>query len=176
MSQSEVAELYSREAVSMRHSLQRKLGNWQEAEDVMHDAYVRMLSAGPSETAVRSPKAFLLTIAPNLEVDCIRREQVAKKIFGPQPEETHEETGKAIVYEVVCPSPSVEDRVDSMMRLSRLEQLLEVLPPRCRTVFLAHKVMEPSHLEVARQLGVTASMVEKHVAKAAKHLRHYEHL
>ena len=57
-------ENYYRELV---HFLNAKLGNRQVAEDVVHDAYVRILERS-SDTPIHQPRAFLYRTALNLVV------------------------------------------------------------------------------------------------------------
>ena len=44
---------------------------------------------------------------------------------------------------------------------------IESLPPRCREVFVLHKVHELPQAEVALTLGISRKAVEKHVRLAA---------
>lgn len=62
-------ENYYRELVRF---LNAKLGNRQVAEDVVHDAYVRVLERS-SDTPIDQPRAFLYRTAPNLMIDGHRR-------------------------------------------------------------------------------------------------------
>ncbi len=62
-------ENYYRELVCF---LNAKLGNRQVAEDVVHDAYVRVLERS-SDTPIDQPRAFLYRTALNLVIDGHRR-------------------------------------------------------------------------------------------------------
>jgi len=42
------------------------------------------------------------------------------------------------------------------------------LPPQCRRVYLMRKVYGMSHKEIAGQLGIAVSTVEKHLIKGVK--------
>lgn len=67
-----VVEHYYRELVSF---LSARLGNRQAAEDVAHDAYLRVLErTGGGQ--IEHPRAFLYRTALNLVIDRHRRHQV----------------------------------------------------------------------------------------------------
>ncbi|MCH3756172.1 sigma-70 family RNA polymerase sigma factor, partial [Campylobacter coli] len=55
--------------------------------------------------------------------------------------------------------------------LARLSQAIETVPDGARRVFDLHKLKGLSHAEVAAQLGISHSGVEKHMAVAMKYLR-----
>jgi len=52
-----------------------------------------------------------------------------------------------------------------------LSQAIAELPPKCRHVFLLHKVRGKSHREIAAHLGISQNMVEKHIIKGMAHCR-----
>jgi RNA polymerase sigma factor (sigma-70 family) len=168
---SQVAELCAREAASLRHHLLRKLGDADQAEDVMQDAYVRLLSAPSDHATLRSPKAFLFAVATNLAIDSIRRRQRMRVLFAPMPESGDDTLGEDGPSDIVCARPSAEDQIDAERRLHSVLGQLQVLPAKCRDAFLLHKFMELSYAEVGERLGVSVSMVEKYVSRALAHVR-----
>lgn len=50
-------------------------------------------------------------------------------------------------------------------------QVVEELPPRCRDVFILYKIHGMSYKEIATELGISQSGVEKHVTKGLSHCR-----
>jgi len=66
--------------------------------------------------------------------------------------------------------------IDPHRALSSREDLravtsaLLVLPPRTRTVFVLHRLEGRKYREIAVQLGISVSAVEKHIARAVLHL------
>jgi RNA polymerase sigma-70 factor (ECF subfamily) len=171
---SEVARLYSREADGLRRHLQRKLGDHDFAEDLLQDAYLRMLSLPMDHAILRSPKAFLFTVASNLAVDSLRREQRQHRLLAGLPDREICIDGEEV--DLVCPRPAVDEQVDAECRLAAVMSALESLPPKCRSAFCMHKFQELSYAEVARHLDVTVSMVEKYLSRALQHLRQYPEL
>jgi RNA polymerase sigma-70 factor (ECF subfamily) len=56
-------------------------------------------------------------------------------------------------------------------RVARLAVLLNELPPACQQALVMNKIEGRKHSEIARALGVSTSMVEKHVMRALLHCR-----
>lgn len=99
-------------------------------------------------------------MADNLALDHIRGQRSRGHYFAQ--EETFDSADEA---------PSPESTVDYRQRLARLEQAVSELPDRQRQVFLMHKFDGMSHAEIAAELGITRSAVEKLVMKALAHCR-----
>ncbi|MGH6860328.1 MAG: sigma-70 family RNA polymerase sigma factor [Phyllobacterium sp.] len=142
----------------VRH-LTRKLGNAVVATDVAQDTYLRLQSV-PAGIDIQSPRAFIFRVADNLAIDHLRKEASRARYF------TTEQ-----IPERAMDAP-LQDRVlDYRQRLALLEQAIAELPPKCRETFLMHKYDGLSHAEIARELHISRSMVEKHIMKALAHCR-----
>ncbi|VVM70355.1 sigma-70 family RNA polymerase sigma factor [Pseudomonas fluorescens] len=156
-------ENYYRELVCF---LNARLGNRQVAEDVVHDAYLRVLERS-SETPIEQPRAFLYRTALNLVVDDHRRNALRRT-----------EPLDVLDSEESCFTPSPHKVLDHGQRLDMLQRALAELPRLCRESFLLRKIEGQSHLEIAGQLGISKALVEKHIVNAMKHcrvrMRHWE--
>jgi len=75
------------------------------------------------------------------------------------------------LHNVIDPTPTADDVLAGQQRLRRLELGMRRLPPRSREVFLLHRSEGLSYLQIASQLHISVSMVEKHIARAAFFLR-----
>jgi RNA polymerase sigma-70 factor (ECF subfamily) len=142
----------------LRH-LSRRLGRDVDADDVLQDTFLRLQSI-PVETDIKNPRSYLFRMADNLATDHIRGRQSLERYFSPQE-----------FPDSVDDKSSPERIVDYRQRLGRLEQAISELPPRQRQVFLRHKFDGLSHAEIASELRITKSAVEKLVMKALAHLR-----
>jgi RNA polymerase sigma-70 factor (ECF subfamily) len=149
-------ENYYRELVCF---LNAKLGNRQVAEDVVHDAYVRVLERS-SETPIEQPRAFLYRTALNLVIDGHRRNALRQV-----------ESLEVLDSEERYFAPSPQSSMDHGQRLDMLQRALAELPPLCRESFLLRKLEGLSHPEIAERLGISRSLVEKHIVNAMKHCR-----
>lgn len=149
-------ENYYRELVRF---LNAKLGNRQVAEDVVHDAYVRVLERA-SDTPIEQPRAFLYRTALNLVIDGHRRNVTRQA-----------ESLDALGNEERFCTPSLHSSFDQSQRLDLLQRALDELPALCRESFLLRKLDGLSHAQIAEHLGISRSLVEKHIVNAMKHCR-----
>lgn len=149
-------ENYYRELVCF---LNARLGNRQVAEDVVHDAYVRVLERS-SEVPIEQPRAFLYRTALNLVIDDHRRNALRQV-----------ESLDVLDNEERYFTPSPHGTLDHGQRLEMLQRALAELPPLCRDSFLLRKIEGLSHPEIAQTLGISRAMVEKHIVNAMKHCR-----
>jgi len=167
-----ISALYAQEFKHLRRHIVRKLRDTFEAEDVVQEAYIRMLTIPAGHALLRNAKAFLFTVASNLAVDTVRREQRQRRLFPTRSEPSTASDGATV--EAICPRRSTEDQVDAAMRLRSVMAALQALPAACRRAFTLHKFEDLSYAEVAAHMGITVSMVEKHLSRALAHLRNHE--
>jgi len=147
---------------SLRAYLGRSLAARDDVDDVVQDTYVKLWRTGMSGL-VRSPKAFLFTVARNVALDLRRRRAVS----AAQP---ITETAPLHVLE---DSPGVVDLVSRRQELALLAEAIHALPERCRQVFLLRKIQGLSQREIAARLGITENTVETLVAKGARRCADY---
>jgi RNA polymerase sigma factor (sigma-70 family) len=134
--------------------IRRRTRSDQDAEDLLHSAWLRLF-AYRAENEVREPVAFLVQTAARLSVDRYRQ----NKRFRAEPLESYGAT-------LEDDRPLQDEVLAARQRLRRVKAGLERLPPRTREIFVMHKVEGMKLREIAAQLGITQSAVEKHVAKA----------
>lgn len=70
--------------------------------------------------------------------------------------------------------PQSEDSHDAAQHSEQLQSLQEAiaeLSPRTREVLILHRLKHLSHREIASELKISVSMVEKHLIKAMRHCR-----
>ncbi len=153
------ATLYRATLNPLRRYLARLLGNSTEAQDVAHDAYVRVYPTVNQEP-VENPEALLYTTARNLAINRLKRRGISP--FARE----------ALNLETAASSaPSVTQQVMARQELGMLEQAIAELPAGCRSVLLLRKVELLSHREIADRLGIAISTVEKQHARALRLLR-----
>lgn len=143
----------------LRH-VTRRIGNPVAASDVVQDTFLRIHACAPT-AEIASPAAYLFRVADNIAIDHLRHEAVR----------TRQISADAELEGVAASEPSPERILDYKQRLRALNAAVAELPPKCREVFLLHKFDGLNHGEIAERLGISRSMVEKHVMKALVHCR-----
>lgn len=126
-----------------------------DADDVAQDACVRALDVAAPQ-GVRDPLRYLFRIARNLVVD--RRRKRARDSALSE---------SLAVIERGAKDPADPERIlAGKQDLERVLVAIASLPPRCREAFTMHRFGGMSYAAIARRMGVSTSMVEKHIAEA----------
>ncbi len=120
------------------------LGDPQEAEDAVQDAFLRLLERAPED--LESPAAWLTRVLVN---GCKSRLRLAWRRVGPLPD--------------TLPAPGPEEREE-------LEELFS-LPPADRAVIHLHYYEGWSTDEIARLLGRRPGTVRSRLSRAREKLR-----
>src|ERR1043166_3237878 len=140
----------------------RMLGDYDEAEDVVQEAYLRWQSA--DQLSIRSPEAWLVTVTTRLAVDQLRRAGKERAEYpGPWlPEPIATEPAH-----IASPPPAPHDEVELGSDLSvALLVLLEQLRPEERAAFLLREVFDVGYDEIARILDRSQDAVRQMVHRA----------
>jgi RNA polymerase sigma-70 factor (ECF subfamily) len=156
--QRDFAVLYRATLAPLRRYLTRLLGNASEAQDIAHDAYMRVYPA--MRVPPERPAALLYTAARRLAINRLKRRSIsplAREAFNPE--------------STPSTSPGVAQEVMARQELGLLEQAIAQLPEGCRVVLLLRKIELLSHREIAERLGIAVSTVEKQHARALRLLR-----
>ena len=130
------------------------LGTQADAEDVLHDAYLRAVTAPPVD--VQTPLAWLTTVVKHLAVDGLRRRQLERG-QTPLP-------GDAV--------PSAEDEAALLQRRAQaLRQLADTLQPAEAAMLLLREVFEFSYAALAERSGRSEAACRQTVHRALLRLR-----
>lgn len=155
-----LSSLYRDHFGAVRTYLARRLGCPEAGREAAQDIFLKLLLR-PQAAPIENPRGFLLRSARNLAIDLLRAEGVRPVI---EPIEDHEDT---LLDPVSDPARIAEAR----QRLRALADGIGKLPPKCRDVFFLHRFEGLTHREIAASLGISAKMVEAHLARAMLHLR-----
>ena len=150
-----IAGIYSSHHGWLLRWLRGKLPCADQAADLAHDTFIRLLSAPQtSMPALREPRAYLTTVAQRLLIDHYRRlslEQAWLEALAQQPE-------------LLMQSP--EERLIIVQALRRVDAMLDGLPDAVRSAFLMAHVDDLGYAEIAARLGISERTVKRHLVQA----------
>jgi RNA polymerase sigma factor (sigma-70 family) len=153
-----VREVLPLEAM-LRQFLRRSLRDRSNIDDLVQDVYVRVCEAA-NDQIPQPVRPFVFTIARNLLVDRVRREQVV----------SIEAVEDLEALNVVIDTPGPEQNVIAREELRRLQAALDRLPPRAREAVVLRKVEGLSWSEIAQRMNITESTVNQHLKIAIRSL------
>jgi RNA polymerase sigma factor (sigma-70 family) len=143
----------------LRVFLTRKVRCPEIAADLTQEIFVR-LAALPSVTMIENMRSYLYRTANNLVIDHFREEERRQTFATPQEDLLHIPENK----------PGLEREAIARQELLTLAHIIDELPERTREIFLLNRVHGLTYMEVARQLELSESSVQKHLAKALTHV------
>lgn len=126
----------------------------QDADDVVHEAFVR-LETYARKQEIRSQEAFMVTTAMNLGRDQARhraRVQVDNEGAG--------------ILDLADAVPLPEEQLLSQERLRRINSGMQQLEPQTRRCLLAKRLDGLTAAQIAEREGLSVAAVEKRVARA----------
>lgn len=143
----------------------RMLGTPADAEDVLHDVWLRWHAQDTA--ALDDPEAWLVTVTTRLALDRLRRARTEREHYpGPWlPEPLVDEDAQP-----GAETPEALLQRDQTLTLSFLT-LLERLGPDERAAFLLNEVFDYSHAEAAAILGIAENACRQRVHRAKMRLR-----
>jgi RNA polymerase sigma factor (sigma-70 family) len=141
----------------LRGYLQRRFPSLPDHDDVVQEAYSRLLRAETGRH-LASVKGFLFTVARNVAIDMLRRKQVVQ----------HEPIYEFSELPVLQEAPAVADSLDREQRHAVLVEAIAALPERCREVVMLRHLDGLSYKDIAERLGISPNTVKLHIVKGMK--------
>jgi len=158
--------LISSQRSALVRFLSRKLGSVDDAQEIAQDAFMRLHRLEHADD-LDNARAYLFQVASNMAIDQLRRRKLHARYL--------EEEGARLQDDTAQQDPGTpEELVAARQQLGLIYRAIEDLPLRCRQALMLHRVRGLSYAEIARDMGVSVSSVEKYILEALKHCR--EHL
>jgi RNA polymerase sigma-70 factor (ECF subfamily) len=159
-----VVARYYRELLNF---LSRTVDDRDAAADLVQESYARVLAVQQSGQTVAEPRALLYRTARNLVIDRYRRGAV-------RGESISLDDAAADAHPLVLRAPAAsepEASAESSQGVAALLAVIGGLPLRCREAFILHKFDGLSQAEVAQRMGISVTMVERHLKHAMQACR-----
>lgn len=151
--QQHIQQLYSLHRGWLHDWLRRRLGCSHHAADLVHDAYVRIMSSGriPSPEQARP---HLMQIAKGLVIDRYRRQQIEQAYL------------EALAHMPEPTAISPEERALTLEVLLRICAALDTLPSRVQKVFLLSRYEGLTYSAISQRQGIAVGTVRKYMLQA----------
>lgn len=156
------AQTYRGFYADILHYLRKRTDNASDAADMTQDVFTQWLGYR-DQAKVEQPRAFLFQMARNLLRDHWRRQKVRNAVL--------EEPSDVEVHVSTAQSNEPLARAQQQQHLERLGAVLEELSPRRREALMLQRFEGLSQAQIAERMGISVSMVEKHIAFALLHCK-----
>jgi RNA polymerase sigma-70 factor (ECF subfamily) len=146
--------LFTRHRRSLLWYLSRLLPNRADAEEIVQEAFVRLLGVAHLDTDARRARNYLYATATNLARDNYRR-QAARAQAAHVPLDDLQLEGE---------EPQPDRLVDAERGRRMLDLALRDIQPRPRRAFLLYVEEEMTYERIALELGVSKKTIERDVS------------
>jgi len=151
--------LYERYKGVLHGYAYKKLGNLEEAKDLIQDLFMNLWNKRSLLPETHNFSGYLYTTLRNRILDVIAHQKVERKYTSS-------------LQSFISEANFTTDRAVRERELSVLvEQVISELPPKMREVFLMSRTTGKSHKQIAEEMNISESTVKNHVKGALKVLR-----
>lgn len=134
----------------LRAWLRSRFPSVYDVDDIVQEAYLRILTKFEKSGELKSPKAFLFCTARNLVLDHLRRRKV----------ENVNPLAEIDSLSVMDNDADIPETISRQQDLDLLIHAIQSLPKRCRQVITLRKIYGLSQKEIAAELGISEHTVE----------------
>jgi RNA polymerase sigma factor (sigma-70 family) len=131
-----------------------------DVPDIVQETYCRVLNSGELGR-IRYPRAYLLRVAHNVALNAAKHRRTAGDYEAMDVSD--------VEFEDEQPSPY--RHLKAQQELTIVRAALTELSPKCREVFVLNRFEHRTYGQIAQELGLSVSMIEKYVSQALAHLR-----
>ncbi|BGE86053.1 MULTISPECIES: RNA polymerase sigma factor [Methylosinus] len=154
-----IDQLYRRHNRALQGLARRQVGR-EDAEDVVQEAYLRLLELENANRIVDA-RGYLYRIAANVALDLLRKRKTRSACVV-----------EDVEYEAVSGSDSpFTTAAEEAVLLRNLQASLAQLPSACCETFLLSRLYGMTFPEIARRLGISLRTVNRHMSRTVDHLQ-----
>jgi len=130
-----------------------------EAEELVQSVFLKVWENHKNLKKELSFKSYLFTIAYNDICKLFRKRNYQKKFIDDT------------LYENSQSSTEIEDGIDYQSVMERVQQIVNKLPERQKTIFLKSRQEGKSSKEIAKEVGLSPGTIDNYISEALKFIR-----
>ena len=157
-----MAATYQRLRGSLMRYTSRYFRKPHEIEDVVQEAFVKVLEAQGDRT-IQSIDAYLFRTARNVALNKLSKHE----------NKLTEALSELMTESDIALSPTLEQDYESKEQFELFCESLVELPKRCQQAFVLRRVYGFSQAEIAQRMGISVNTVEMHLAKGVVRCERY---
>ena len=130
-----------------------------EAEELVQSVFLKLWENYKNLKKESSFKSYLFTISYNEICKLFRKRNYQQKFINDT------------LYENSQSFTEIEDGIDYQSVLDRVQQIVDKLPERQKTIFLKSRQEGKSSKEIAKEVGLSPGTVDNYISEALKFIR-----
>ncbi len=159
----DIEQLFKLHYTTMCKTVYRMVKDEAIAEDIVQDVFFNFWKKREQLNITTSLAAYLKRSATNAGIDYLRKKRPTS--------DNSFDIDEPIYQHLAVDSNQSDDTIRTEELSNHIESALELLPPRCKEVFILNRFEEMSYQEVADTLGISIKTVENQIGKALKIMR-----
>lgn len=145
--------LYHKYNARLYHFIARLTGSKEEAGDIAHDVYLRVIRHNTRHDMTPS-FALLRTIATNIITDRFRKRRF----------QSHDRHVPIENVELESLESTPEEIVWNRKSLTRIKLVFDGLNQKSREAFILHRFSDMTYEQIGEEMGISRSMVQRHIS------------
>ncbi|NJA07317.1 RNA polymerase sigma factor [Methylococcaceae bacterium WWC4] len=155
-----IESVYLNHQTELQQHLARIVDCPEIAADLVQECFI-IFSRESQKQVIEHPRGFLFRTARNLAYDHIKHRKVTEKhVYSTEP-----------TLDIAEEIPSEEHLALVNEKLAIFSSIVDELPERAKTAFVLNRVYGMTYAEIAVELNISDSAVEKLLARALLHCR-----
>lgn len=150
-----IADAYIEIKSSLMRFAFRYLKSPNDIEDVVQEAFVRVVNA-KQKTEIKHVKSYIYQTVKNLSL-----KKLDKSEF-----KLSDSIGDFAEEGIYIDTQTLEEQFESSQRFELFCKAIRVLPVKCQQVYILRKVYGYSQKEIAQRMNISIKTVESHLTKA----------